>query len=168
MENIHSEKRDTVFVWSAGAIKAQPGKSHSNHSGMRRKRSLVACPVDIRRYPRLDLKLPILYRVVGDDIIDAPPSLRPFLLAKSQDVSPIGLCLSLEEPLAVGTLMSLTIYASDPQDKFEALARVVWVRPADDGVRSLIGLQFVVLDGAEVREERHALVESMVRRLSRE
>jgi hypothetical protein len=165
MEEVHSEERETVFVWSSGNIRSQPEACRARRRTSRRKISLVPSPVDTRRYPRLDLKLPILYRVVGEDVSDAPAAVRPFLLAKSRDVSPIGLCLSLEAPIALGTVLALTIYASDPHDKFDALARVVWVRPAEDGVRSLIGLQFVVVEGAQVREGRHAVVASMVRRL---
>ena len=37
--------------------------------------------VDTRRYPRVDLKLPILYRLVGEDLSEAPESARPFLIA---------------------------------------------------------------------------------------
>ena len=165
MEHAQGEERETVFVWSSSDIRCLTEEARPVHPHFRRPEPPLPVPLDSRRYPRLDLKLPILYRLVGEDISEAPVAIRPYLLAKSRDISPIGLCLSLEEAFPIGSLLALTIHLVEPKEKFEALARVVWSRLAGDSVHHLIGLQFVVVDGSHVKEDRHTRMEGLLHRL---
>ena len=165
MAQAQGDGQETMFVWSSSDIRCLSEDARPAHPHLRREDISPPGSLDSRRYPRLDLKLPILYRLVGDDISEAPIAVRPFLLAKSQDVSPIGLCMSLEEAFPIGSLLALTIHLVEPKEKFEALARVVWSRPSGDSIHNLIGLQFVVVDGAHVKEDRHARMEEILRKL---
>jgi hypothetical protein len=150
-----------VFLWSSSDIRTAPEDPPATHPG--RDKTEPAPVFESRRYPRLDLKLPILYRVLGAGHAPVPEPVRPFLLAQSRDLSPIGLCLALEEPLAVGTVLALAVHAVEQREKFEALARVVWCRPPEGGLGHLVGLQFVVVEGDRVREDRHARAEDLIR-----
>lgn len=150
-----------VFVWSAGDIRSVPEKA-----ARRRRRAPLAGPVqESRRYPRADLKLPIQYRVLSGGHDEVPAAVRPFLLAQSRDVTPLGLCLALEEPLPSDCVLSLNVHLVEAREKFEALARVVWCRPAESGPLFLVGLQFVVVDGGQVLGERHALMEAYLKEI---
>jgi hypothetical protein len=164
MAQLEKGDHETVFVWSSGDIRCLSEEPRRPLHRVAPRPPGDAAPLDTRRYPRVDLTLPILYRLVGDDISEAPESARPFLIARSRDVSSVGLCLSLEETFPTGSVLALTIYSVEAKEKFEALARVVWSRPEEGSGRNLIGLQFVVMDGDRVKEERHASVESLVRR----
>ena len=164
MAQLEKGDHETVFVWSSGEIRLTSEEPRTHHRRVARRPPPEAEPLDTRRYARVDLKLPILYRLVGEDLSEAPEAARPFLIARSRDVSSVGLCLSLEESFPTGSILALTIYSVEPKEKFEALARVVWSRPEEGSGRHLVGLQFVVMDGPRVREERHVSVVELVRR----
>jgi hypothetical protein len=157
------EGHETVFLWSAGGLRRTSEERRPALVRARRKTALPAASLDSRRYPRLDLKIPILYRVLGEDVSQVPANVRPALTARSRDVSPIGMCLSLEESLRPGTVLSLTFHLVEERERFEALARVVWSRPAGDSVHTLTGLQFVVVDGRKVKESMHSRMEELIR-----
>jgi hypothetical protein len=166
MSEASRESGDTVFLWSSGGIRRSLEESRPVRAPRRRKaRPPTSRVVESRRYPRLDLKLPILYRVVGDDLSRLPAAVRPALLAQTRDISPIGLCLSLAETLRPGDVLALTLHLMEQREKVEALARVVWCRPAGDSVHTLTGLQFVVTEEGKVREALHSRVEAMIRLL---
>jgi len=164
MAQLEKGDHETVFVWSSGDIRRMSEEPRTPRHRAAPRPPPEPESVDTRRYPRVDLKLPILYRLVGEDLSEAPEAARPFLIARSRDVSSVGLCLSLEETFSTGSVLALTIYSVEAKEKFEALARVVWSRPEEGSGRRLVGLQFVVMDGPRVKEERHVSVEDLVRR----
>lgn len=107
-----------------------------------------------RRYPRLDLELPILYKVLGEDIAKIPTKVRPFLMAQSTNVSPLGLCLNLVEQFNPGTVLALSIHVLEKREKFSAVGHVIWAKPSETPGYYLTGIRFVVVDGENVvREE---------------
>lgn len=162
-----AQHRESLFVWTSGGIR---------HIQKKIKRIFFASkslpppadvlPAEQRNYPRLDLRLPILYKVVGEGASRIPPHVRPFLLARSTNVSPIGLCLNLEEELPRDTVLILTIHLLNSRQKFSAVGRVVWARAAEPPDHFLTGLQFVVVDKNNVELEEHARMADLVRRLS--
>lgn len=155
----------TVFVWSMGGIRSR-SEERLPVPAKKRRRGATKTPVfDSRRYPRLDLRLPIQYRVLGESRSHVPEPVRPFLLAQSRDVSPLGLCLALDEPLASGSILALNVHLVEERERFEAVARVVWCRPAQGEARHLVGLQFVVVVGDKVVEDRHARMDAFLRTL---
>jgi hypothetical protein len=172
-----SDADEPMFVWSSADIRrvaepkrappAPPPAATGRQKRPRRASGTAknTSSVDSRRFPRLDLKLPILYRILQGDAGHLPAAVRAPLLAQSKDISPIGLCLSLEEQLSSGSLLELTLHMVERREKFEALARVVWSRPVGDSVHFLTGLQFVVVQDGRLREERHAQMEALVRLL---
>lgn len=163
MSEAPGDGKETVFFWSTGDLRRTSEDVRKAPSRKVRAKETSPVPVDARRYPRLDLKLPILYRVVGEDASRVPAAVRPALLCQTRNISPIGLCLSLEEILPSGAILSLTVHLVEQREKFEAMARVVWSRPAGDSVHTLTGLQFVVVDGKRLKEALHARVEALVR-----
>jgi hypothetical protein len=162
--------KDSLFVWSSGGIR----RIRKKIKELLKPKPASASPLsppghsEHRRYPRLDLKLPILYKVLGEGASRIPTSVRPYLLAESSNVSPIGLCLSLEEPLPCDTVLALSIHMPEQRQKFSALGRVVWTRPADTPNHFLIGLQFVVVEKDKVREQDHSRMMDWVRLLEEE
>jgi hypothetical protein len=165
MTHDQEDGRDTVFVWSGSDIRRTSERRPAPRAKAPCGGEVSASSIDHRRYPRLDLKLPILYRVMGHGPSRLPAAVRPALLAQSRDVSPLGLCLSLEELLQPGEVLSLSIHMVEEREKFDALARVVWSRPAAEPGHFLTGLQFVVVDGRRVKESLHLRMEALIRRL---
>lgn len=155
----------TTFVWSMGGIRTGLEASRPPAPKRRRRVPTADPSLDTRRYPRLDLKLPIQYRILGDSRAHVPGPVRPFLLAQSRDASPLGLCLALEEELPSGCVLALNVHLVEEREKFEALARVVWCRPAETPSLHLVGLQFVVVTGERFIEERHARMEAFLRKM---
>lgn len=148
-----------VFVWSSGDLRSMPEKPAARRS---HRKAVIPPAIETRRYPRVDLRLSLQYRVLRGGPADIPSTVRPFLLAQSRDVTPLGMCLALSTALSIDSVLSLQVHGADGREKFEALGRVVWCRPAADGLLHLVGVQFVVVDGARVVGERHARVGSFL------
>jgi hypothetical protein len=104
-------------------------------------------PGDQRHFPRLDLKLPVLYRVVDGRSVGAAPSPAPGAPSSrsghSDNISPTGACLLLAESLPQGTQVALTIHLEVTGEKISALGRVVWVKTTDNPAHFLTGLRFI-------------------------
>ncbi len=70
-----------------------------------------------RKYMRLEASVKVKYTIIGK-----PGTIKVF----SKDISAGGLCLLLDEQLAVDTPLQLEIKIPDLKDPIHAIARVVW------------------------------------------
>lgn len=66
-----------------------------------------------RRFPRIDLKLPILYKILTEEPTVASVAAVPHLPTKTDNISPSGACLVLAERLPRGTVLALSIHLTD-------------------------------------------------------
>jgi c-di-GMP-binding flagellar brake protein YcgR len=96
-----------------------------------------------RLYPRIDLELPILYKVMGEEPSVLSAGLHPDLPATSGNISVKGVCMVLAERIAKGTVLGLSIHVAGERQKISALARVVWSRPTETPHHFLTGLSFI-------------------------
>jgi hypothetical protein len=156
-------KKESFFLWSTGGIRRIRRRLRVA-LGARPSRSGGFSPFsESRRYPRLDLEFPILYKVLGETNQRIPSEVRPYLLARSTNVSPLGLCMSLGEKLPNGTVLALTLHVVDRREKFHAIGRVTWTRPAAElPGRFLTGIQFVVVEGETVKREEHTRMSDVI------
>lgn len=157
--------KDSLFLWSSGGIRRVQEKITRIFRRSAPRAGGEDKSAEPRRYPRLDLKLPIMYRILGEDASRIPPPVRPLLLAQSTNISPIGLCLSLAEELPPDTVLALSIHVMNPREKFSALGRVVWTKTGESPGEFLTGLQFVVIKDDGVVQEDHSRMEKLVRQL---
>lgn len=162
-----SRRTSTVFLWHANGVQQMTRPAAAAPAAPEAAPAPKPSPSSKRQYPRLDMKLPILYRVLGQ-ASRIPTDVRPYLMAESKNISPIGLCLNLEEPLEPGTVLALTFHVLERREKFSAVGRVVWTEPAVPAGHHLTGLQFVVVEGDSVRREEHNRMESFIEELSTE
>ncbi len=157
--------RETVYVWSGGGIEQIHKDSVENPSQLAPEANPAPRPEDQRRFPRLDLKLPILYKVLGHNASRIPTHVRPYLLAQSTNISPIGLCFTLAEKFENGTVLALTIHVMEKKETFSAIGRVIWTQPADSTGHFLTGVEFVVVEEDKLKKDGHgrmrALMEEM-------
>jgi c-di-GMP-binding flagellar brake protein YcgR len=70
-----------------------------------------------RRFVRLDTRLPVTYQVL--------PSTTP-QQTKTKDIGGGGVCLFLNEPVAVGTTLQAQIKIPDQEHPVSFTGRVVW------------------------------------------
>ena len=70
-----------------------------------------------RKYMRLEASVKVKYTIIGK-----PGTIKVF----SKDISAGGLCLLLDEQLAVDTPLQLEIRIPDLKEPFHTIARVVW------------------------------------------
>lgn len=92
-----------------------------------------------RRYPRIDLQLPLRYRVLTR-LGDAPPAseVQPGAGATQQTTRNLGiggLCIGADKPLPGGTILELELSLPSDGDEFlvRMVGRVAWCRPAAGG-----------------------------------
>jgi c-di-GMP-binding flagellar brake protein YcgR len=97
-----------------------------------------------RRYPRIDLKVPILYRILTEEPNLASAGLHPDLPTRTDNISVTGAGLVLAEKLVPGTLLALSIHL-ESKKKISAVAKVVWSQPTETPHHHLTGLEFVVV-----------------------
>lgn len=163
-----SKAKEILYVWKGGGIHRvrRPLKNQSSAKAAPGAKTLS--PAEQRRYPRLDLKLPILYRVMGRDASRIPSKVRPFLMAESTNISPLGLCLNLSEEFTPGTVLALSIHVVDRREKFNAVGRVQWTQPSDISDHYLTGVAFVVVEGENVGQENHQQLQELIRQLESE
>jgi hypothetical protein len=154
--------KEILYVWSPGGITRVRRTLRSVPGPAVRALPEDAAP-DKRRYHRLDLRLPILYKVMGDDASQIPLDVQPFLLAESANISPMGLCLELSEKLPRGATLSIRIHM-DKGESFTAVGCVAWTRPSDVHGHFLTGLKFVVVEDDRVQAENHRRLQSHLRR----
>jgi hypothetical protein len=144
---------------------ANPSKKHDNNEfhwtpeGIRRVEEPAAPPAMVptsanafdpapdaesRRYPRIDLKVPILYRILTEEPNLASAGLHPDLPTRTDNISVTGAGLLLAENIAPGTLLALSIHLENKK-KISAVAKVVWSQPTETPHHHLTGLEFVVV-----------------------
>jgi hypothetical protein len=133
-----------AFHWSPQGIR--PPKSDAPDDG---KPAGHAAPppsgAEQRLYPRIDLKLPVLYKIMAEEPVVASTALQPFLPSKSDNISVKGVGLVLAEKLAKGTILALSIHMTEEKLKISAIGRVVWSQATDIPHHFLTGLEFIVV-----------------------
>ena len=97
-----------------------------------------------RRYPRIDLAVPILYKILPEEPVVASQATHPDLHTKVDNISPTGACLVLAEKLPRGTNMALSLHVAG-KGAISAVGRVVWSKPTETAHHYLTGLEFVVV-----------------------
>lgn len=97
-----------------------------------------------RRYPRIDLTLPILYKILPDEPLVASQATLPDLPTKVDNISPTGAGLVLAEKLPRGTSLALSLHVAG-KGAISAVGRVVWSKPTETAHHYLTGLEFVVV-----------------------
>lgn len=97
-----------------------------------------------RRYPRIDLALPILYKILPEEPLVASHSTLPEHPTKVGNISPTGACLVLAEKLPKGTHLALSLHMAQ-KGAISAVGRVVWSKPTETAHHYLTGLEFVVV-----------------------
>jgi hypothetical protein len=162
----YGSAKEVFYVWSGGGIE----QVHKDAEGITAQSSPEPVhqprPEDQRRYARLDLRLPILYKVLGINSSRIPVQVRPYLLAQSTNISPIGLCFTLAEQFETGTVLALTIHMVEKREKYTAVGRVVWARPAEIPGHFLTGVEFVVVEEGNLKEDDHSRMEAFMRELN--
>ena len=163
--------KEAMYVWTGGDIQ-RVEKEFGNASvpapAAANQPPAATGSIEHRRYPRLDLKLPILYKVLGQDSSLIPSNVRPYLMSESTNVSALGLCLNLPEEFAPGTVLALSIHMVDEREKFSAVGRVLWTQASTPDGHFLTGVQFVVVEGESVKKESQTRMEEVIRRLENE
>ena len=145
--NQPSKQDDNEFLWGAEGIRRQEPSEPSSAPPAPVNAPEGSPPpsaADHRRYPRIDLKLPILYKILNEEPTVASTAVRPFVQTESDNISPSGACLMLAETLPRGTVLALSIHLEDRQ-KVSAVGKVVWSQPTDTPHHFLTGLEFVVV-----------------------
>lgn len=103
-----------------------------------------ATDLENRRFPRIDLTLPILYKILPEEPLVASQAALPNLPTKVDNISPTGACLVLAEKLPRGTNLALSLHV-EKKGTISAVGRVVWAKPTETAHHFLTGLEFVVV-----------------------
>ncbi|MBL8024095.1 MAG: PilZ domain-containing protein [Elusimicrobia bacterium] len=138
----------------------EPHEFHWTMEGIRREAEIPAPPrsphlhvaaeddavgdSENRRYPRIDLTLPILYKILPDAPLVASQAALPTVPTKVDNISPTGACLVLAEKLPKGTNLALSFHV-EKKGPISAVGRVVWAKPTETAHHFLTGLEFVVV-----------------------
>ena len=86
-----------------------------------------------RQHPRIDVKTIVNFSVV----------IPAYEVGSTKDISQGGICLEVKRKLSVGTILRLDFdLPGDKPEHIEALGRVVWQRPKEDGTYST-GIKFL-------------------------
>jgi len=89
--------------------------------------------IERRQFPRIVVSTDVNFTVV----------LPAYELGTTKDLSQGGLCLETKRKLELGTILRLTFdLPGDKAEHIEALGKVVWQRPRDDGFAT--GIKFLV------------------------
>lgn len=110
---------------------------------------------DKRRYPRIDMKGTVRYRV---------PENMDISMASIKNVSGGGLCLLTEHDIMEGATLTLEFLLPGSQKPIIALGEVRWIERVDPPIGKFgfrIGVQFLKIDD----EKQNALTDFVVRRL---
>lgn len=100
---------------------------------------------DHRRYHRIDLTVPILYKILPEEPLVASQTTVPAKAgAAGGNISPTGACLVLAEKLPRGTVLALSLHGIEG-GSLSAVGKVVWSKPTETAHHYLTGLEFVVV-----------------------
>lgn len=144
MGQAHNAGNPEEFLWSHEGIHPRVGEAPPQPPPAAEAEGAID-EMDQRRYPRIDLKLPVLYRVMGEEPATASQTLSPETPAKADNISFTGACLVLAERLPAGTNVALSIHLPEERQKISAVAKVVWSQDTDVMHHFLTGLHFIVL-----------------------
>jgi c-di-GMP-binding flagellar brake protein YcgR len=92
-----------------------------------------------RVYPRISLKIPVVFRVLDDqeEIKSVIELRKKEKHGHTMDVSLGGLCIVTDQPLREGSILSLEITIPDLAKALKAMAEVVWSSESGGGIRFL-------------------------------
>jgi hypothetical protein len=77
-------------------------------------------------------------------------------LGFTRDVSPLGMCIGVDQPEEIGSLLRVDVHRLDGGSMGASIARVVWSAAARDG-RHWLGLDLLCrTDGGQLETERLA------------
>jgi hypothetical protein len=115
---------------------------------------LTALFTPVRREQRIDEVRSAEYTPFPRTRADQTPR-RGF----SRDVSPLGMCLGVDAPEAIGALLRIEVKRLDGQSIGATIGRVVWCQPTRDG-RYWIGLDLLCEpDGVQSKWHQRMLQE---------
>ncbi len=144
------EMQESLFLWSSGGIRRVRKRLEEIVDDYTYKAKDTDNEdiegIDKRRYPRLDLKFPILYKIIGNESSNIPSNVQSFLKAENTNISTNGICLSLGEEVGIGTIMALSLHFVEKRERLDALGRVVWCKPSHQSGCFLVGLEFAFVD----------------------
>lgn len=132
-----------AFLWSPQGIRPPTSRETKPPKAAPNGQETPPSEADQRLFPRIDLELPILYKVMGDEPTTLSAVIHPDLPAVSDNVSAKGVCMVLAERIPQGTVLGLSIHLAGEKQKVTALARVVWSRPTETPHHFLTGLTFI-------------------------
>lgn len=145
-EKVVSGGETQEFHWSMEGIRRQAEPAVRLKPAPARSSVDEEAPtgVESRRFPRIDLTLPILYKILPEEPMVASQSAPPDLHSKVDNISPTGACLVLAEKLPRGTNLALSFHVAQ-KAAISAVGRVVWAKPTEIAHHYLTGLEFVVV-----------------------
>ncbi len=135
----------SAFRWSHEGIRPPEAEEKRVPAAANENPAPAPTGPEQRRFPRIDLKLPVLYKIMADEPVLASTALNPCFPTRSGNVSVQGACLVLAERLPGGTILALSIHLAENHDKLSAVARVVWAEGADVPHHFLTGIEFIVV-----------------------
>jgi len=101
---------------------------------------------DRRKNIRLDLALPIRYRIVRNH--REIQKLISHKTSGSRNLSAGGLCLLVNEDVTKEDIVKLQLTLPDEEKPVVAFAEIVWIEPK--GAESLIGLRFLAIKEQDI------------------
>jgi c-di-GMP-binding flagellar brake protein YcgR len=95
--------------------------------------------IERRNYPRIQVKVPIKYRVLDDqkEIQSLLERKEKEISTQTIDLSIGGLYIASEEKLLIGSILRLEMAFSENQKSLSAFAEVVWTNSSGGGVHFL-------------------------------
>ena len=99
-----------------------------------------------RKHTRLDLALPIRYRIVRNQ-----REIQKLIQQKSsgsRNLSAGGLCVLVNEDVTKEDIVKLQLTLPDEEKPVVAFAEIVWIEPK--GAENLIGLRFLAIKEQDV------------------
>jgi hypothetical protein len=73
----------------------------------------------------------------------------------TRDISPSGMCIRVDTPERVGSLLRVTLRELDGQPRLESIARIAWSSPTIDGAY-WVGLSLLKPERRQPVPVRHA------------
>lgn len=106
----------------------------------RRRTKRPRGPSDRRREPRFADGVEIV--LTKEERSGGPRAHRSYY-ARTKDASPSGLKVESEDPIPVGTVLSVSLKSPKTRKDIRATAEVKWLAPRGDGEFFEVGLEFV-------------------------
>ena len=105
-----------------------------------------------RKYPRVKESCQVKYQVVKD-----APTERPEQGGIAVNISGGGMCLSSDEAIELGSMMTLEMTLSHLPTPVMALGRVVWCEPSAEPGKFDVGVEFWWVGWADAEAQNQML-----------